>query len=102
MIINPTARIGDFARIYQNVTIGANVSGHSKTPTIGNNCVIYEGSRIVGEVTIGDNCAIGANSFVNKDFGGICNVTIAGAPARIVSNKGNQSYNAVERLSSLR
>lgn len=98
IVINENARLGDFCRIYQNVTIGVNVSGCKNAPHIGNYVVIYSGSRIVGDVGIGDNCAVGANSFVNKDFSEYSNVTLGGIPAKIISEKGNQSYNSYSRI----
>lgn len=58
----------------------------TETPTIGNNCYIGPGAKIFGKIKIGDNVAIGANAVVNKDFPD--GVTIAGVPAKIVSNKG--------------
>ncbi|MCW9829852.1 hypothetical protein [Escherichia coli] len=44
-----------------------------------------------GKIVIGDNCAIGANAVVNKDFkDGNC--TIAGIPAKITSYKTSKGY----------
>ena len=49
--------------IYQNCTIGDRKGGR---PTIGNNVIIYAGAMILGDISIGDNCIIGANSVVTK------------------------------------
>ena len=49
-------------------------------PTIGNNVTIYAGAVIVGNIKIGDNVVIGANSFVNKDIPD--NEVWAGIPAK--------------------
>ncbi len=45
-----------------------------------------------GNIEIGDNVAIGANSVVNKSFDS--NITIAGIPAKIISNNGRLDYRA--------
>lgn len=51
-------------------------------PTIGNNVIIYAGAMILGDISIGDNCIIGANSVVTKS----CppNSILVGTPAKIV------------------
>jgi serine O-acetyltransferase len=36
-------------------------------PTIGNNCYIGAGAKIIGSVKIGNNCRIGANCVVYRD-----------------------------------
>jgi serine O-acetyltransferase len=58
-------------------------------PKIGNDVFIGPGAVIFGPVEIADGIAIGANSFVNKSFEEP-NITIAGSPARKVSNKGSE------------
>ncbi|EJS4046602.1 hypothetical protein NWU98_004456 [Vibrio vulnificus] len=50
--------------IYQNVTIGKHRGGY---PIIGFGCIVYGGSYIVGDITIGKNCIVGALKFVSKD-----------------------------------
>lgn len=58
-------KIGQNVSVLQGVTIGKD--NHGKTPTIGNNVVIYPNAVVVGDINIGDNVVIGANSFVNYD-----------------------------------
>lgn len=63
--------IGMDVIIYQNVTIGSNTlknSRHSGAPLIGNNVFIGAGAAIIGNLSIGDNCRIGANCIVVKDM----------------------------------
>lgn len=55
---------------------------------------MVHGAKIFGKIKIGDNVAIGANAVVNKDFPD--GVTIAGVPAKVVSNKG--TWEAYKRL----
>jgi serine O-acetyltransferase len=90
LIVNPKVRVGENCRIHNCVHIATQCHAKGepdRCPTIGNNVFIGPGSVIVGEITIADNIVIGANSFVNSSFlePGI---TIAGAPAKKVSDKG--------------
>ena len=52
-------------------------------PKIGDNVIIYAGAVIVGDVEIGANCIIGANSVVTKSIPD--NSIAVGAPAKIIS-----------------
>ena len=70
VFIAGAARIGRNAIIFQQVTIGSVTLPDSKglgAPTIGDNCYIGAGAKIVGNVTIGDNVRIGANAVVYQD-----------------------------------
>jgi serine O-acetyltransferase len=49
---------------------------------------IAPGAKIYGAIEIADNIAIGANAVVNKSFLEP-NITIAGVPARKISDKGS-------------
>ncbi len=70
VFISGGAKIGKNAVIFQQVTIGsislpdANKIG---APTIGDNCYIGAGAKIVGDIKIGDNVRIGANTVVYED-----------------------------------
>ena len=61
-------------------------------PSIGNNVFLGSGCKVIGKVTIADDCAVGANAVVVKDVleKGI---TVAGVPAKKISN--NNSYSSV-------
>ena len=85
IVINSKVRIGANCRIHVCVNIGAN-AGEDGVPIIGDNCYIGPGAIIFGDVQLGDDLAIGANSVVNKSFP-LGNMTIAGAPARKISDK---------------
>ncbi len=79
VVIGETATIGDWARIYQNVTLGALhfekredkehmlKKGYKRHPDIGDHVVIGSGSNILGPVEIGDHVSIGANSWITED-----------------------------------
>ena len=74
--------IGKNCRIFHEVTIGSLKGG---SPTIGNYVVINPGAKISGNIHIGNNSIIGANSVVIRDVPDNC--TAAGIPAHIIFNK---------------
>jgi len=57
----------------------------AKGITIGNDCWIGAGVRILDGVTIEDGCVIGAGSVVTKSVGPY--TVIAGNPARVIKNR---------------
>ncbi len=87
--VNGAARVGSNCRIHSCVNIGTAAGFSGRAPTIGNNVYIGPGAKIFGKITIGDDIAIGANSVVNKSFNE-SGITIAGVPARKVSDKGSK------------
>jgi serine O-acetyltransferase len=89
IVIHPDSKIGENCRIHQGVTIGSATELPNDSPSIGNNVFIGAGAVIIGPITIADGIAIGANSYVNKSFLEP-NITIAGCPAKKVSNKGSE------------
>lgn len=81
-VIGARCKIGNNCTIHQNCTLGDRNGGR---PTVGNNVIIYAGSMILGDITIGDGSIIGANSVVTKS----CppNSLIVGTPGRILTKK---------------
>jgi serine O-acetyltransferase len=88
LIVNGNAKVGKNCRIHNCVHIGTE-AGANKNPIIGDNVFIGPGSQIFGGIIIADGIAIGANSVVNKSFTEP-GITIAGAPARKISDKGSK------------
>lgn len=90
IIISSLARIGDNCRIHPGVIIGTKAGGIEPARTrLGNNVYIGPGVKIIGDIEIADNIAIGANSVVTHSFTEP-GITIAGAPARKISDKGSE------------
>ncbi|MCH1940710.1 serine O-acetyltransferase [Holdemania massiliensis] len=89
IIVNKSAKVGKNCRIHDGVCIGAE-NRNPIAANIGDNCFIATGVKIIGEVEIGDNIAIGANAVVTKSFPE-GNITIAGVPARKISEENSFS-----------
>lgn len=83
IVIGTGVKIGRDVIIFQNVTIGRSDTNINSYPKIGNNTVIYVGAVIIGDISIGENCIIGANSVVTHDIPD--NSIAVGAPARVVN-----------------
>ena len=83
VVIGETTIVNDDVLIYQGVTLGGvSLIQGKRHPTIEKNCVIGAGSKILGNITIGENSKIGANSVVVKEVP--CNSTAVGVPARVI------------------
>ncbi len=90
IFISAGASIGKECVIFQHVTIGSNtlVDSLSKgSPTIGNNCYIGAGAKIIGKVKIGNNVRIGANCVIVQDIPDNCTVVLN--KPRIIRKKKN-------------
>jgi serine O-acetyltransferase len=71
IFISGKAEINNNVTIYQYVTIGSVQQIDSKSfgaPIIGENVILGAGCKIIGNVTIGKNCRIAPNAFVNIDL----------------------------------
>jgi serine O-acetyltransferase len=82
IVVNASTKVGKNCMLHACVNIGTN-GGSSISPIIGNNVYIGPGAKIFGEITIADNCYIGANALVNKSFLEPFSV-IVGSPAKVV------------------
>lgn len=78
VVIGATCIIGDNVKIYQGVTLGAKsfpldkdgnpIKGIPRHPVIGDDVVIYANATVLGRITIGKGCVVGANVWVTKDM----------------------------------
>jgi serine O-acetyltransferase len=84
IVVNPRAKVGCNCRIHPCTNIGAS-GGNSEAPKIGDNVYIGPGAKLYGDIIIGNNIAIAANSSVNKSFMED-NIMIAGSPAKRIKN----------------
>lgn len=83
VVIGATAIVEDDVLIYQGVTLGGvSLNKGKRHPTIKSNVVIGSGAKVLGNITIGANSKIGANSVVVCDVPD--NSTAVGVPAKII------------------
>ncbi len=78
VVIGETCVIGNNVKIYQGVTLGAKsfpldeqgnpIKGIARHPVIEDNVVIYANATVLGRVTIGRDCVVGANTWVLEDM----------------------------------
>lgn len=78
VVIGATCVIGRNVKLYQGVTLGAKsfpldkdgnpIKGIPRHPIIEDNVVIYSNATILGRITIGEGCVVGANVWVTKDM----------------------------------
>lgn len=70
IVIGNCVTIGKNCSIYQGCTIGGARLGDVKMknqPVIGNNCVIFSGSMVLGNIHVADGCVLAANSVLLED-----------------------------------
>lgn len=89
IIINGNAKIGKNCRIHDGVTIGA-TNGTSAAPIIGDNVFLATGAKVIGNLTIANDVAIGANAVVVKSINEE-GTTWAGVPAVKISNNNSHA-----------
>jgi serine O-acetyltransferase len=67
VVIGETTVIGDDCIIFHGVTLGGmKFDPVKRHPTVGNKVLIGTGAKILGPITLGDRCKIGANAVVVK------------------------------------
>ncbi|WP_442948902.1 serine O-acetyltransferase [Nostoc sp.] len=82
VVIGETAIVGDYALIYQGVTLGGTGKESGKRhPTLGSHVVVGTGAKVLGNIQIGDRVRIGAGSVVLRDVPS--NTTVVGIPGRV-------------------
>lgn len=86
VVIGETAVIGDDVTIYQGVTLGGTGKDTGKRhPTVGDGVIIGAGAKVLGPITLGDRCRVGAGSVVLQDVPADC--TVVGIPGRVVRQR---------------
>lgn len=90
VVIGETAVLGDDVTLYHDVTLGGvSPSENSdmqrslkRHPTLRDGVIVGSGAQILGDITLGCNVRVGANSVVLKDVPD--HTTVVGIPARVV------------------
>ncbi len=86
VVIGETAIIGDNVTIYQGVTLGGvSLNPGKRHPTIQDDVTIGAGAKVLGNITIGKESRIGANSVVVKDVPPYS--TVVGIPGKVIKRK---------------
>jgi serine O-acetyltransferase len=89
VVIGETAVVGNDVTLYQGVTLGGTGKEHGKRhPTIEDEVVIGGGAKVLGNITIGRNCRIGAGSVVLRSVPE--NSTVVGVPGHIIFRDGER------------
>lgn len=78
VVIGATCIIGNHVKLYQGVTLGAKsfpldkdgkpIKGIARHPILKDYVVVYANATILGRITIGKGCVIGANVWVTRDM----------------------------------
>lgn len=84
------AKVGRNCRLQEGVNIGS-TGGSKKAATIGDNVFIGTGAKIIGDISIANNCVIGANSVVVKSINEN-GITVAGVPAKKISENDSKTF----------
>ena len=78
VVIGATCIIGNNVKLYQGVTLGAKsfpldadgnpIKGIPRHPILEDDVIVYSNATILGRVTIGKGCVVGANIWVTEDM----------------------------------
>jgi serine O-acetyltransferase len=89
VVIGETAIVGEDVTLYQGVTLGGTGKDRGKRhPTIEDHVVIGGGAKILGNITVGKNCRIGAGSVVLRNVPD--DSTVVGVPGHIIFREGKR------------
>lgn len=98
LVVGETAAIGDNVSILHSVTLGGTgKEGSDRHPKIGDGVLIGAGSKILGNIKIGNCSKVAAGSVVLKDVPP--SMTVAGVPARVMGGSGcSEPSRAMDQL----
>ncbi|MEZ0232439.1 MAG: serine O-acetyltransferase [Methylophilaceae bacterium] len=84
IVIGPDVEMGCDVVVFNGVNMGKKNVGvlYGAMPKIGSRCIIGTGSKLLGEIRLGDAVTVGANAVVLEDIPE--NSVCVGIPARIV------------------
>ena len=94
IVVGETAEIGDNVSVLQNVTLGGTgKESGDRHPKIRDGALISVGSKVLGNIEVGEGAKVAAGSVVLKPVKAHC--TVAGVPAKPV---GECAGNAAETM----
>jgi len=93
IVVSNSAKVGKNCRLHEGVNIGS-TNGSRLAPVIGDNVFIGSGAKIIGDISIADDVAIGANSVV-VDSITEHGCTYAGVPAKKISSNDSHANLAI-------
>jgi serine O-acetyltransferase len=83
VVIGETSEIGQDVTLYHGVTLGGTSMAKGKRhPTLGDDVVVGAGAKILGAITLGDGCRVGANAVVVRSAPP--DSVVVGVPGEIV------------------
>jgi serine O-acetyltransferase len=85
IVIGADVVIGEGCKIFNGVTLGNKdftQASAGNQPVVGRNSTLCTGAKILGNIRIGDNVVVGANSVVLRDCP--ANSVVAGVPAVVI------------------
>ena len=89
VVIGETSIVGDDVTLYQGVTLGGTGKEQGQRhPTIEDGVVVGSGAKILGNITVGKNCRIGAGSVVLRNVP--ADSTVVGVPGHIIFREGKR------------
>lgn len=92
VVIGETTIIGEDVTIYQGVVLGGTGKEKGKRhPTIGDRVVISAGAMVLGNISIEEDCKIGAGAVVINSVPPGC--TVVGVPGQVVKQDGDRVFN---------
>lgn len=89
VIVNSNCVVGANCRFQTGVTLGA-TNGSDEAPHVGNNVFFGDGCKVIGNIKIADDVAIGANAVVVKSIAQ-SGSSWGGVPAAKISNNNSHS-----------
>lgn len=90
VIVNNSATVGEYCTFYPNTAV---VAGGTKpgAPTLKKRVTLGIGAVVLGNITVAEYVAVGANAVVNKDVTE-SNISVAGVPAKKISNNNSVEW----------
>lgn len=90
IVVNDTEKIEKNCHVHEGVTIGE-TGKNGQAAIIGANCFLATGAKVIGDVHLGNDIAVGANAVVTKSFLED-KITLGGVPAKKISNHSSRDF----------